>query len=143
MSGNPYPGVPTVSWDDVALLTVAGFYDYPRSGTLRWSGQRRYFYQVADEYTYAAFHIVDLTPEEWEAEDQRNALFRQHVAEYDYENNRRVRAVIKPASGHHHFYDNAEPRNYPGRDPVAYLLREWDRSEDDDDDDDDAVQRKE
>lgn len=124
---------------DVTYLYHLAYWDGPLSGACLWRGERFRFECVADELvptggrdedgdpeydSVRTFHLVRLTPEEWAAEDERHALFREHVGthtDYDPVTQRRAVGAVKPEAEWAKFYDRYPPRQIDTitREPVA------------------------
>lgn len=113
---------------DVRYLWHSDYYDGPLSGACLWRGNRYWFVCVDmadDERQTRTFHLIDLTPAEWQHEDAKHALFREcvgHHTDYDPVTQESGRSVPCPRDEWQRFYD-AYPWVEGGRPKRAAELR--------------------
>jgi hypothetical protein len=138
--------MPVIDRDDVTLVYLSSFYDYPRAGEARWDGRRYWFREAGPDS--GDFELLDVGDEQWTVLDERHRLFQEHVGthcDYDPVTQQRNIGAVKPygPGAWDGFYRHPLARQ--GANPhgsVVARFRLWapmpDRCVDDDEDEEEA-----
>lgn len=103
---------------DFEMMWSVGHYDGPRTGVCRYQGKEHWFECVHESQRSLkrTYVVVTMTPEGLAVEQQRQALFQEHVGKhcsYVYEDGKRKRAGEYLKDRDHSLYYKAElPRSY-------------------------------
>lgn len=107
---------------EVRWLYIVDYHDFPLAGVVEWRGGRYWIeYQEWNwqpvgpkdepfaDWVPCAYFLYELTPEQWEAEDRRDSLFRECVGthwvyQYDEDGGKLPRGKYAKTGREHEYY---------------------------------------